>query len=77
MYGYYGQMDMSGLGYGQTDEMGGIMEIAQKRVFGVPVWGIALAGLGVLAATGKIKIPGMSASKKRNPRRRKSRRSRR
>lgn len=78
MYGYFGQVDeMSGFGrYGQVEEMGGLMEIAQKRVFGIPAWGLALAGVAALAYTGKIKLPGMA--KKKNPRRRrKNRRSRR
>lgn len=76
MYGYFGQVDMDGFGYyGQVEEMGGLMEIAQKRVFGIPAWGLALAGVAALAYTGKIKLPGMA---KKNPRRRrKSRRSRR
>lgn len=53
----------------ESEDLSGIMEMAQTKVLGVPAWGLALAGVAALAYTGKIKIPGLGA-KKRNPRRR-------
>jgi len=76
---------MYGAGYDlgdyEGDDMGeldGVMDVFNKEVLGVPVWGVlaGLAGLALFTKTGR-KLVGLGGkSAKKNPRRKSRRRSR-
>jgi hypothetical protein len=82
MYGYYGTgYDLGDYEGDDMGELDGVMDIVKKEVFGVPVWALGLGALA-LAYTGVgKKVLGMvglgAKASKKNPRRRKNRRSRR
>ena len=80
MYGYYGAgYDLGDYEGDDMGELDGVMDVFKKEVFGVPAWALALGGVALLAFTkpGKRLLGGLmgGASKKKNPRRRRSRKA--
>jgi hypothetical protein len=80
MYGYYGAgYDLGDYEGDDMGELDGVMDIAKKEVFGIPVWALGLGALA-LAYTGVgKKVLGMvglgKKASKKNPKRRRSRKA--